>query len=135
MVGVAGCLVDAAMLPLSGIENTSFKNAMTDTSAAAVLPDADTLRETLRAVMDPEAGMNIVDLGLVYDLAVGADGARVLMTMTSPACPLGDMIVDDVEAALRKVLPAGTRVEVELTFSPPWEPSMMSEAARRHFDW
>lgn len=108
---------------------------MTDESAARSLPSADSLREALRAVKDPEAGVNIVDLGLVYEIAVAAAAVRVRMTMTSPACPMGEMILDDVEATLRAVLPAGMRADVELTFTPPWDPSMMSDEARRHFDW
>lgn len=79
--------------------------------------------------------MNIVDLGLVYGITVTANGVHVLLTMTSPACPMGEMIIDDVETALRKTLPAGMQVETELTFTPPWEPSMMSNVAREHFNW
>jgi metal-sulfur cluster biosynthetic enzyme len=95
----------------------------------------ESLREALRAVIDPEAGMNIVDLGLVYRIACEGEVVRVVMTMTSPACPMGEMIRDDVEATLRRSLPAGMRAEVELTWSPPWDPSMMSDKARRHFGW
>jgi metal-sulfur cluster biosynthetic enzyme len=98
-------------------------------------PSPETLRDVLRAVIDPEAGMNIVDLGLIYRIAVEDDVVRVDMTMTSPACPMGDMILDDVEAALRATLPAGIRTDVALVWSPPWDPAMMSDAARRHFDW
>ncbi len=96
-------------------------------------PDAEGLLDVLRAVIDPEVGMNIVDLGLVYDIAVDAHAVRVVMTMTTPACPMGELIVDEVEAALSAVLPAGIRIDVELTWSPPWDPSMMSDEARRYF--
>lgn len=102
---------------------------------AALLPSPESLREVLRVVIDPEAGMNVVDLGLVYDIAASADGVRVVMTTTSPACPVGEMIADEVAAALRTALPAGTPVDVALTWSPPWDNSMMSDAARRHFGW
>jgi metal-sulfur cluster biosynthetic enzyme len=78
--------------------------------------------------------MNIVDLGLVYDIRV-VDGVHVVMTTTSPACPVGDMVADEVAAALRAVLPAGTPVDVTLTWSPAWDSSMMSDVARRHFNW
>ena len=98
-------------------------------------PNVEGLRDALRTVVDPEAGMNIVDLGLVYRLALEGDVVRVDLTMTSPACPVGDMIVEDVEAALRAVLPAGMATDVALVWSPPWEPAMMSAEARRHFDW
>ncbi|MCU0971442.1 MAG: metal-sulfur cluster assembly factor [Gammaproteobacteria bacterium] len=102
---------------------------------AAPLPSPDSLRDALREVIDPEAGMNIVDLGLVYDVAVRADGVRVVMTTTSPACPVGELIADEVEAALRAAVPADMPVDVTLTWSPAWDSSMMSDAARRHFGW
>jgi metal-sulfur cluster biosynthetic enzyme len=101
----------------------------------ALLPSPEKLREALRAVIDPEAGMNIVDLGLVYDIAVSVDGVHVLVTTTSPACPVGELITDEVEAALRTALPAGVSVNVTLTWSPAWDSAMMSDAARRHFGW
>lgn len=101
----------------------------------ALLPSPENLREALRVVIDPEAGMNIVDLGLVYDIAVSTDAVRVVMTTTSPACPVGALIADEVEAALRAALPANIPVDVTLTWSPAWDSAMMSDAARRHFGW
>ena len=101
----------------------------------ALLPSPEHLREALRAVVDPEAGMNVVDLGLVYDITVTTDRVRVVMTTTSPACPVGALIADEVEAALRTALPVGVSVDVTLTWSPAWDSSMMSDAARRHFGW
>src|SRR5512139_1591102 len=98
---------------------------MTQAAAEPPMPDVDAVRNALRAVIDPEAGMNIVDLGLVYGIEVEGDVVRVLITMTSPACPMGEMILGDVDATLRTALPAGTRTEVELTWAPPWDPSMM----------
>jgi metal-sulfur cluster biosynthetic enzyme len=108
---------------------------MANPDSRASMPSPDSLREALRVVTDPEAGMNIVDLGLVYDVTVSADGVRVVMTTTSPACPAGDMIADEVAATLRAALPAGMPVDVTLTWSPAWDSSMMSDAARRHFGW
>jgi len=98
-------------------------------------PDVDAIRNALRQVIDPEAGMNIVDLGLVYGIEVAADAVIVEMTMTSPACPMGDMITADVEAALEELLPASLSSDVRLVWSPPWDPSLMSEEARRRFGW
>lgn len=99
------------------------------------LPDEDAVREALRQVMDPEAGMNIVDLGLIYGVEVGDGGVRVEMTMTSAACPMADMIVDEVHAALGSVVPTSAAVDVELVWDPPWTPERMSGFAREHFGW
>lgn len=93
------------------------------------------VRDALREVIDPEAGVNIVDLGLVYGIGVTEDAVKIDLTMTSPACPLGDVIVEDVETVLKKSALAGRRIEVQLVWDPPWEPAMMSEAARKHFAW
>ncbi|HEY1181646.1 MAG TPA: metal-sulfur cluster assembly factor [Rhodocyclaceae bacterium] len=97
--------------------------------------DAEALRTALREVIDPEVGMNIVDLGLVYGVAVEAGHARIDMTMTSPACPMGEMLLDEVEAALKKTLPAGWEFEIELVWEPPWSPALMSETARTQLGW
>jgi metal-sulfur cluster biosynthetic enzyme len=98
-------------------------------------PTEDGVRDALREVIDPEAGMNIVDLGLVYGVEVSDAGVKVQMTMTSAACPMADMIVDDVHAALAGALPADTPVEVEMVWDPPWTPDRMSGFAREHFGW
>lgn len=97
--------------------------------------DDAVVRDALCRVIDPEAGMNIVDLGLVYDIAVSDQGVHVQMTMTSAACPMADMIVDDVHAALESALPPGTLVEVEMVWDPPWTPDRMSGLAREQFGW
>ena len=98
-------------------------------------PDEGAVRKALRRVIDPEAGMNIVDLGLIYRIEVAADAVIVEMTMTSPACPMGDMITAEVEAVLEELLPASLTGDVRLVWSPPWDPSLMSAEARRHFGW
>lgn len=95
----------------------------------------DRVREILRQVIDPEIGVNIVDLGLVYRINAGATGVRIEMTMTSPACPLGEMIVDDARAALAAGLPSGGEPEISLVWNPPWDPSMMSERAKTSLGW
>jgi metal-sulfur cluster biosynthetic enzyme len=95
----------------------------------------DEVRELLRRVMDPEVGMNIVDLGLVYGIAASAQGVQVRLTMTSATCPMTDLIVDDVHTRLAAALPADTPVEVELTWDPPWTPERMSAVARAMFGW
>lgn len=88
----------------------------------------------LRTVFDPEIPVNIVDLGLVYEAAVvrGDDGRRrieVRMTLTAPACGMGEILVEDVRGKL-EMIPTVSEVDVELVFDPPWSREMMSEVAR-----
>ena len=97
--------------------------------------DEQQVRDILRQVIDPEVGMNIVALGLVYRVEVAPGSLVIEMTMTSPACPMGDMIVNDVHAALAKVLPATIEPDIRLVWEPPWNPSMMDEATKQHFGW
>ncbi len=92
-------------------------------------------RSLLRRVVDPEVGINIVDLGLVYRVDSLPETVLVEMTMTSPACPMGDMIEDEARAELSAGLAPGRRVELRLVWEPAWEPSMMSDSAREHFGW
>jgi len=92
--------------------------------------DEELVRDALSQVMDPEAGMNIVDLGLVYSIDAGEHGVHVRMTMTSAACPMADLIVDDACAALQAVLPGDIPVDVEMVWDPPWTPDRMSTHAR-----
>lgn len=89
------------------------------------------IREALRLVVDPEIGVNIVDLGLVYRIEVEGAYARITMTMTSPACPLGDYLKNCVRSAIRQHVPGVAAVDVRLEWEPPWDPDMMSNDARR----
>ena len=86
--------------------------------------------EQLRSVYDPEIPVNIFELGLIYDIAVTLPGSvSILMTLTSPMCPVAGSLPPDVEARVRSV--AGvTDAKVEVTWEPPWGPEMMTEAAR-----
>lgn len=97
--------------------------------------DEQEVRQALQAVEDPEAGMSIVDLGLVYAIAIEPGRVRVQMTMTSPACPAGPYLQDEARAAVEAAAPAGTEVQVELVWDPPWTPERMSEQARGRFGW
>ena len=95
---------------------------------------AGRIKEALRLVIDPELGYNIVDLGLVYEanVARNEDGGRridVRMTLTAPACGMGDILVDDVRTKL-EMIPTIAEADVDLVFDPPWNQTMMSEAAR-----
>jgi metal-sulfur cluster biosynthetic enzyme len=97
--------------------------------------DEEALLEALRTVDDPEAGMNIVELGLIYGVQATPPTASVRMTMTSAACPLGDYLTDAVRDALRARFPELQEVNVELVWDPPWTPDRMSEEARNFFGW
>jgi len=97
--------------------------------------DEQQVRDILRQVIDPEVGRDIVSLGLVYRIETAPGSMVIEMTMTSPACPMSDMIVSDVHAALAKVLPATIEPDIRLVWEPPWNPSMMDEATKQHFGW
>ena len=84
----------------------------------------------LRAVVDPELGLDIVSLGLVYAAEREGDLARVTMTLTSRACPLGAMLSEDARTAVESLVPGVRRAEVELCFEPLWTPERMSPEAR-----
>ena len=92
------------------------------------------LAPRLRAVIDPEIGVNIVDLGLVYGVSVAGDVARVTLTMTTPACPMSRLISDDVRRVLRG-MPAIARVEVDVVWAPAWTPDMTAGTARLLFPY
>ena len=90
----------------------------------------ETLIDQLRNVPDPELGISIVDLGLVYNAKIDDKGnVEVLMTLTTMGCPLFDLIADPVRSELKK-LKGVKDVNVELTFEPPWSPEKMSEEAK-----
>lgn len=102
----------------------------------ADLPDARArVAEALRNVLDPELGVNVLDLGLVYDVVLAGSEVRVDLTMTSPACPLADVLVADVQRTVKRLVPALARVDVRLVWEPPWTPARMSDAARRQLGW
>ncbi len=94
------------------------------------MPPAETLREAMKAVIDPEIGYNVVDLGLVYDVEKDRPGhVQVTMTLTSVGCPLTELIHQQVSVILG-TLPGVDEVDVEFTFTPPWSPEMMSDDVR-----
>lgn len=99
------------------------------------MPDDEAVREALRRVDDPEAGMNIVDLGLVYGVEVAADAVHVDLTMTTAACPMADMIIEEVRDVIASITPTDTRIDVTLVWEPPWTPDKMTGIAKEHFGW
>jgi metal-sulfur cluster biosynthetic enzyme len=100
----------------------------------------DSIYQHLSTVMDPELGVDIVSLGLIYDVSVGRlqteDGPRpqahILMTLTTPGCPLSHVIEDMIRQSLDMIpeIDAYRDVVLETTFDPPWIPDMMSEEAK-----
>lgn len=89
----------------------------------------DQIMGKLKTVLDPELHINVVDLGLVYDVAVENSKVKLLMTLTTPGCPLAAYFEKDLKEKIREV-PEVSEVEIELTFDPPWDPSKMSQDAR-----
>ncbi len=94
-----------------------------------IMPVDEMVREALREVIDPEIGVNIVDLGMVYEIGIEEQKATITMTLTTPMCPLSEYIDAAVKEALEPV-PGIQDVEVNLVWKPPWTPAMMSEDAK-----
>lgn len=90
----------------------------------------DLIINNLKEVYDPEIPVNVYDLGLIYNVDVDeSNNANIVMTLTAPGCPVVDILVDDITQAAQSVEGVET-VNVDLTFEPPWDKSMMSEEAR-----
>jgi metal-sulfur cluster biosynthetic enzyme len=85
--------------------------------------------EVLRGVEDPELGMDIVDLGLMYDVEIEGSNVTVVHSLTSMGCPAGPMIQEGIHEAVA-ALPGVENVQVELTWDPPWTPEKMSDDAK-----
>jgi len=93
------------------------------------MPTREDVIEALHAVEDPELGMDIVDLGLLYDVEIDGSKVKVIHSLTSMGCPAGPMIQEDIQnvaAAVEGV----DEVEIELTWEPPWTPDKMSDDAK-----
>ena len=95
---------------------------MTETTA---IPTPEELMDKLRDVIDPELGLSVVDLGLIYDVAFDDGDVLVKMTLTSPGCPLGPIIRGEAYAQLKE-LPGVKDVDVQIVWSPPWDPRTMA---------
>ena len=90
--------------------------------------------DALRNVYDPETCLNVVDLGLIYAVAVREGSIAVQMTLTTPACPAGGPITEGVDRAVRR-LPGVADVDVQLTFEPRWTPERISAEGRAALGW
>jgi metal-sulfur cluster biosynthetic enzyme len=91
--------------------------------------------QALSQINDPEIGENIVDLGLVYDVNITTEKVCITMTMTSPSCPMIEIILDEIEQKIKAILPADTILEINLVSEPAWHPGMMSVAAKKRLGW
>lgn len=94
------------------------------------MDDPDVL-QALKGVVDPEIGVNIVDLGLVYHAERGSTGIDVALTLSTPSCPLSEMLIDEIRETLQKRFADTSAIYVELVWDPPWTPDRMSDAARQ----
>ena len=123
----------------SAAESHSPETTSSDESEAARTPVAnadagvttDQVKVALRRVKDPEINLNIVDLGLVYDIVVDGADVRVDMSLTSPGCPSGPEILGEAEAELRTIEGIG-RAEINLVWSPPWSPERIEPRVRAY---
>tara|TARA_Y100001968_G_scaffold286716_1_gene287646 strand:+ start:1563 stop:1874 length:312 start_codon:yes stop_codon:yes gene_type:complete len=90
----------------------------------------DEIIAVLDGIYDPEIPVSIYELGLIYDVKVSQkNDVKVIMTLTSPSCPVAESLPEEIKVAIQKIKTVSS-VEVEVTFDPPWEKSMMSEEAR-----
>lgn len=92
------------------------------------------VREALQKVIDPEIGESIVDVGLIYGIEVNENAISIRMTMTSPACPMGEMILDEVHAELVHAFPEA-EIDIEMVWEPAWNPDMISPEAKARLGW
>jgi metal-sulfur cluster biosynthetic enzyme len=93
------------------------------------MPDQALIYEKLKEIYDPEVGINIVDMGLIYSLDIADSKVAITMTLTSPGCPAGPQILSQVDSQVKTV--AGVEdVDINVVWSPPWSPDMLSEEAR-----
>ena len=93
------------------------------------MPTVEEVEEALTNVIDPELGLDFVELGLIYGIAVDGGDVHVTFTLTTPACPIGPMVAEQIEEFVTE-LDGVTSVDSELIFTPPWSPDKMSEDAK-----
>src|SRR5690242_11802316 len=91
--------------------------------------------QTLREVNDPEVGVNVVDLGLIYSTEIKGGNVRIVMTMTTPACPMHAYLTEEVSEAILSQYAEVENVGVQLVWEPAWSPQMISESGKRQLGW
>jgi metal-sulfur cluster biosynthetic enzyme len=96
--------------------------------------DTAAVWRALESIPDPEFGISIVDLGLIYSVECTNGEVKVVMTLTTPTCPSGGWIHEGVQTALQQ-LPGAKNVRVDLVFEPPWNTAMLTDAARSQLGW
>lgn len=111
--------------------NAMMSNDQTESNRAKATLDEEGIRAALRRVKDPEAGLNIIDLGLVYDIAVADGKVHITMTLTSPACPVGPQIMHDADTTVRGIEGVND-VKVELVWDPYWTPERIDPKVRAY---
>src|SRR5579872_7392032 len=115
--------------PGSPAPATATNVAAAESAAPGPVTEAR-VREELKNVVDPEIGIDMINLGLVYDVRVDGSTVYVVMTLTTPGCPVAGMFLNAVHAAVMSI-PGVSECKVDLTFSPPWDPrTMASEEAK-----
>jgi metal-sulfur cluster biosynthetic enzyme len=90
--------------------------------------------DALAQVIDPETELSIVDMGLVYGIDKTPDGLLVRLTLTHPSCPMGELLLEQAEAALTAIATPARSARIELTFDPPWTPDLITAEGRRQLD-
>lgn len=113
------------------MSDPNVPQAPTTNSPEAAPPTADQVKLALRKVKDPELNLNIIDLGLVYDIAVDNSDVQIDMTLTSPGCPAGPQIMGDVERAVR-AMPGVRDVTINLVWQPFWSPELIEPRVRAY---
>ena len=116
---------------MSSDSGPSDNTAPVEPQASAPPPSADQVKLALRKVKDPELNLNIVDLGLVYEISVDGGDVNIDMTLTSPGCPAGPQIMGDIERAV-KALPGVAAVNLNLVWDPFWTPEKIEPRVRAY---
>ena len=128
-------IFDADAATAAAVGEGSAEAAVGEGSAEAVgeaaVLTADQVKLALRRVKDPELNLNIMDLGLVYDIAVEGNDVKIDMSLTSPGCPSGAEIMGDADKQLRAIVGVGS-VAVNLVWSPPWTPDRIEPRVRAY---
>jgi metal-sulfur cluster biosynthetic enzyme len=94
-----------------------------------LMVSVDEVMEALREVIDPELGLDFVELGLIYDVAVEGGDVQVTYTLTSPGCPIGPQVAEQIDEFVSEI-DGVEQVQATMTFTPPWTPELMSEDAK-----